>query len=42
VLNAVSAELITGDLKEMVKRIEVDKDDATAVAEDFLNKYNLN
>ncbi len=35
-LNAVSARLTTDDLKEMVKRVEVDKDDAAQVAEDFL------
>jgi osmoprotectant transport system substrate-binding protein len=35
-LNAVSAKLTTDNLTEMVKRVEVDKDDAATVAEEFL------
>jgi osmoprotectant transport system substrate-binding protein len=35
-LDAVSAKLTTDNLKEMVKRVEVDKDDAATVAEEFL------
>jgi osmoprotectant transport system substrate-binding protein len=41
-LNAVSAKLTTDNLKEMVKRIEVDKDDNATVAEDFLSQNGLN
>ncbi|MDQ3822380.1 MAG: ABC transporter substrate-binding protein [Actinomycetota bacterium] len=41
-LNAVSASLTTENLKEMVKRIEVDKDDAATVADDFLREHGLN
>jgi osmoprotectant transport system substrate-binding protein len=41
-LNAVSAALNTENLKELVKRVEVDKDDAEAVAEDFLSEQGLN
>ena len=41
-LNAVSAALTTDNLKELVKRVEVDKDDAEAVAEDFLSEEGLN
>jgi osmoprotectant transport system substrate-binding protein len=41
-LNAVSAALNTDNLKELVKRVEVDKDDAEAVAEDFLSEQGLN
>ena len=37
-LNAVSASLTTEGLKAMVKRVEVDKDDPRAVAEDFLSE----
>lgn len=40
-LNAVSAALTTDNLKELVKRVEVDKDDAEAVAEDFLSEQGL-
>ena len=41
-LNAVSAALNTENLKELVKRVEVDKDDAETVAEDFLSEAGLN
>jgi osmoprotectant transport system substrate-binding protein len=40
-LNAVSAKLTTDNLKEMVKRIEVDKDDNAAVADEFLSDNGL-
>jgi osmoprotectant transport system substrate-binding protein len=42
VLNAVSAKLTTDNLKEMVKSVEVDKDDAATVADDFLGQNGLN
>jgi osmoprotectant transport system substrate-binding protein len=41
-LNAVSAKLTTDNLKELVKRVEVDKDDAETVASDFLSEQGLN
>jgi osmoprotectant transport system substrate-binding protein len=41
-LNAVSAKLTTENLKELVKRVEVDKDDAETVASDFLGEQGLN
>jgi osmoprotectant transport system substrate-binding protein len=41
-LNAVSAKLTTDNLKELVKRVEVDKDDAETVAQDFLDEQGLN
>jgi osmoprotectant transport system substrate-binding protein len=41
-LDAVSAKLTTDNLKELVKRVEVDKDDAEAVADDFLGEQGLN
>jgi osmoprotectant transport system substrate-binding protein len=41
VLNAVSAKLTTDNLKEMVKSVEVDKDDAATVADDFLGQNGL-
>ena len=41
-LDAVSAKLTTDDLKAMVKRVEIDKDDPDAVAEDFLEQTGLN
>ena len=40
-LNAVSAALTTENLKELVKRVEVDKDDAETVAADFLSENGL-
>ncbi len=40
-LNAVSAALTTDNLKELVKRVEVDKDDAETVAADFLSENGL-
>jgi osmoprotectant transport system substrate-binding protein len=40
-LNAVSQKLTTENLKEMVKRVEVDKDDAATVADDFLSENGL-
>jgi osmoprotectant transport system substrate-binding protein len=41
-LDAVSGALTTDNLKDLVKRVEVDKDDAEAVAEDFLSEQGLN
>jgi osmoprotectant transport system substrate-binding protein len=41
VLDAVSAKLTTDKLVALVKRVEVDKDDAAAVAEDFLSQNGL-
>jgi osmoprotectant transport system substrate-binding protein len=41
VLDAVSAKLTTDNLKQMVKRVEVDKDDAATVADDFLSQNGL-
>ncbi len=40
-LNTVSAKLTTQNLTEMVKRVEIDKDDAKTVAKDFLQKNGL-
>jgi osmoprotectant transport system substrate-binding protein len=40
-LDAVSAALNTENLKELVKRVEVDKDDAETVAQDFLSEQGL-
>jgi osmoprotectant transport system substrate-binding protein len=40
-LDAVSAKLNTENLKELVKRVEVDKDDAETVAQDFLSEQGL-
>jgi osmoprotectant transport system substrate-binding protein len=40
-LNAVSAKLNTENLTELVKRVEVDKDDAETVASDFLSEQGL-
>jgi osmoprotectant transport system substrate-binding protein len=40
-LDAVSQKLTTENLKEMVKRVEVDKDDAATVADDFLSENGL-
>jgi osmoprotectant transport system substrate-binding protein len=42
ILDGVSAALNTENLKELVSRVEVDKDDAEAVAEDFLSEQGLN
>jgi osmoprotectant transport system substrate-binding protein len=41
VLNAVNTKLNTQNLGELVKRVVVDKDDAAAVAEDFLSQNGL-
>jgi osmoprotectant transport system substrate-binding protein len=41
VLNGVSAKLTTENLKEMVQRVEIDKDNAETVADDFLSKNGL-
>jgi osmoprotectant transport system substrate-binding protein len=41
VLNGVSAKLTTDNLKELVKRVEVDKDDAETVASDWLSENGL-
>jgi osmoprotectant transport system substrate-binding protein len=41
-LDAVSAKLNTENLIELVKRVEVDKDDAETVASDFLGEQGLN
>ena len=40
-LDAVSAALTTDNLKELVKRVEVDKDDAETVAADFIDENGL-
>ena len=40
-LDAVSAQLTTENLKDMVKRVEVDKDAAATVAVDFLTAHHL-
>ena len=40
-LNGVSAKLTTENLTEMVKRVEVDKDDAATVADEFLSENGL-
>jgi osmoprotectant transport system substrate-binding protein len=40
-LDGVSAQLTTANLKDMVKRIEVDKDDTATVAADFLEAHHL-
>jgi osmoprotectant transport system substrate-binding protein len=42
VLDGVSAKLTTENLKELVARVEVDKDDAETVAQDFLDEQGLN
>lgn len=40
-LDAVSGKLTTDNLKELVKRVEVDKDDAETVAADFIDEQGL-
>jgi osmoprotectant transport system substrate-binding protein len=40
-LNAVSAKIDTPTLTELVKQVDVDKKDASAVAKDFLSKNGL-
>jgi osmoprotectant transport system substrate-binding protein len=40
-LNGVSAKLTTDNLKRMVKRVEVDKEDPATVAGDFLSEHGL-
>jgi osmoprotectant transport system substrate-binding protein len=40
-LDAVSGKLTTENLKDMVKRVEIDKDDAATVADDFLSENGL-
>lgn len=40
-LDAVSAKLTTDNLRQLVKRVEVDKDDASTVAGDFLRQKGL-
>lgn len=40
-LDAVSGQLTTTNLKAMVTRVEVDKDDTAAVAADFLTAHGL-
>ncbi len=40
-LNAVSAKLDTSTLADLVKQVDVDKKDASAVAKDFLTKNAL-
>ena len=42
VLDGVSSKLTTDNLKELVARVEVDKDDAETVAQDFLDEQGLN
>jgi len=40
-LNAVSAKIDTATLTDLVKQVDVDKKDASAVAKEFLTKNNL-
>jgi len=40
-LNAVSAKIDTATLTDLVKQVDVDKKDASAVAKDFLTKNGL-
>ena len=40
-LDAVSAKLTTADLKALVKRVDIDKDEPTTVADDFLSRNGL-
>ncbi len=40
-LDAVSAKLTTSELEGMVRRVEIDKADADAVAQDFLRRHGL-
>jgi osmoprotectant transport system substrate-binding protein len=40
-LNAVSAKLTTENLTQMVKWVEIDKDDASTVAKEFLQQHGL-
>jgi osmoprotectant transport system substrate-binding protein len=40
-LNAVSAKLTTDNLKDLVKKVEVDKADAATVAKEFLSQNGL-
>ena len=40
-LNAVSAKIDTATLTDLVKQVDVDKKDASAVAKDFLSKNGL-
>ncbi|WP_168582481.1 ABC transporter substrate-binding protein [Gephyromycinifex aptenodytis] len=41
-LNKVSAELSTEDLQTMLKKVDIDKKDPSAVAEEFLSEHGLN
>ena len=41
ILNDVSSKLTTDNLKDLVKRVEIDKDDAETVASDFLSENGL-
>ncbi len=40
-LDGVSAKLTTSDVEQMVRRVEIDKDDPAAVAEDYLRRHGL-
>ncbi len=40
-LDAVSAKLTTSELERLVRRVEIDKADADAVAQDFLRRHGL-
>jgi osmoprotectant transport system substrate-binding protein len=41
ILNDASSKLTTDNLKELVKRVEIDKDDSETVASDFLSENGL-
>jgi osmoprotectant transport system substrate-binding protein len=41
VLDRISSKLTTRELERMVRRVEIDKADASAVAKDFLGKHGL-
>ncbi len=41
VLDRISSKLTTPELERMVRRVEIDKDDAAAVARDFLRRQRL-
>ncbi len=41
VLDRISSKLTTPELERMVRRVEIDKDDAAAVAQDFLRRQRL-
>ncbi len=41
VLDRISSKLTTPELERMVRRVEIDKDDAATVARDFLRRHRL-